>query len=53
VGMSCENGGSLWDIKRAIAMCKWVAPSPATSSRGTSNIYFYINFFEIIFLIFF
>jgi C-terminal processing protease CtpA/Prc len=32
--MSTENNGSLWDLKRAISMCKWVAPSPLPSRRG-------------------
>jgi hypothetical protein len=27
--MSCESSSSLWDLKRAISMCKWVTPSPA------------------------
>jgi len=43
VEMSCENGSSLWDIKRAIAMCKWVAPSPALSSRGSEWSFFFFR----------
>jgi hypothetical protein len=41
--MSCESSSSVWDIKRAIAMCKWAAPSPAFSSRGIKDLYIYIN----------
>ena len=32
--MSHDSYGSLWDLKRAISMCKWAAPSPSLSSRG-------------------
>ncbi|CAF1103509.1 unnamed protein product [Rotaria sordida] len=37
VGMSCENGSSLWDLKRAIGMCKWVASSPVASLRAVKG----------------
>ncbi|CAF0852285.1 unnamed protein product [Adineta ricciae] len=36
--MSCESSGSIWDIKRAISMCKWSAPSPAPLPRGRQAI---------------
>lgn len=34
VGMSHANNSLSRDLKRAITMCKWTAPSPLLSSRG-------------------
>ncbi len=33
-----NHHGSLWDLKRAISMCKWAAPSPSSSPRGMQQI---------------
>lgn len=33
--MSHETSSSLRELKRAIAMCKWAAPSPSSAPRGT------------------
>ncbi|CAF1324735.1 unnamed protein product [Adineta steineri] len=35
--MSCESSGTIHDIKRAISMCKWAAPSPAPILRAVKG----------------
>jgi hypothetical protein len=47
--MSNESNSSLWDLKRAMSMCKWATSSPSFTPRGMHHK-FSLKFYFIIYI---